>query len=47
MIAGLFLHMWLTAGYPIGPLTGGEIQERGWVAREDRVAPFWTTIEVR
>lgn len=47
MIAGLFLYMWLTAGYPIGPLAGGEIQGCRRVAQEDRVAPFWATIEVR
>jgi hypothetical protein len=47
LIAGLFLHMWLTAGYPIDPLAGSEIQECQRVVREDRVAPFWATIEVR
>jgi hypothetical protein len=47
MTAGLFLHAWLAAGYPIGPLAGGEIRECGRTTRGERVTPFWVTIEVR
>jgi len=47
MTAGLFVHAWLAAGYPIGSLAGGEIRECGRATRRERVTPFWVTIEVR